>query len=219
MREALQHHQINEQVLLGDFNLHHPLWGGLNREVTDFESEDLIDIIEDFALHNTLLPGAVTYEQGRAQSTIDLCFVTAGLINRIVSRDDQAEGNLHSAHAERLGQLYLGRPVTKNVSCVTHTDTHSLLGRQGYGTQRLLAPVAKSISTCASAQVLEISAFKAPCTNYATSIQAVEGTAGKLCDRDYLTWQASMWRYPFPTLNCIYIMKADFCEAVGEVKT
>ena len=83
----MQHHQINEQVLLGDFNLHHPLWGGLNREVTDFESEDLIDIIEDFALHNTLLPGAVTYEEGRAQSTIDLCLVTTGLINRVVKSE------------------------------------------------------------------------------------------------------------------------------------
>ena len=113
----------------------------------------------------------------------------------------------------------LGRLDTKNVSCVTHTDAHSLLGRQGHGTQRLLAPVAKSISTCASAQALEMSAFKAPRTIYATSIQAVEGTAGKLCDRDYLTRQASMWRYPFPTLNYLNTMKADFCEAVGEVKT
>jgi hypothetical protein len=118
VREALEHHQTNEQVLLGDFNLHHPLWGGLNREVTDPESEDLIDIIENFALHKTLLPGAVTYE-GRAQSTIDLCLVTAGLINRIVSRDDQAEGNLHSAHAEQLGQLYLGRPAALDI-CYTH---------------------------------------------------------------------------------------------------
>jgi hypothetical protein len=113
----------------------------------------------------------------------------------------------------------LGRLDTKNVSCVTHTDAHSLLGRQGHGTQRLLAPVAKSISICVSAQALKISAFKAPRAIYATSIQAVEGTAGKLCDRDYLTRQASMWRHPFPTLNCLIIMKADFCEAVGEVKT
>ena len=31
VRKALEHHQANEQVLLGDFNLHHPLWGGPNR--------------------------------------------------------------------------------------------------------------------------------------------------------------------------------------------
>jgi exonuclease III len=63
VREALEHHQTNEQVLLGDFNLHHPLWGGLNREATDPESDDLIDIIGDFALHNTLPPGTTTYEE------------------------------------------------------------------------------------------------------------------------------------------------------------
>lgn len=74
-------------MLLGDFNLHHPLWGGLNREVTDSESEDLIDIIGDFALHNTLPPGTVTYEEGQAQSTIDLCLVTSGLINKVTKSE------------------------------------------------------------------------------------------------------------------------------------
>jgi exonuclease III len=87
VREALRHHQINKQVLLGDFNLHHPLWGGLNREVTDPESEDLIDIIGDFALHNTLPPGTVTYEEGRSQSTIDLCLVTTGLIEQVIKSE------------------------------------------------------------------------------------------------------------------------------------
>jgi hypothetical protein len=71
-------------VLFGDFNLHHPLWGGLNREVTDLESEDLIDIIGDFALYNTLSPGTTTYEEGRSQSTIDLCLATTGLIDRVI---------------------------------------------------------------------------------------------------------------------------------------
>jgi exonuclease III len=83
VREALMQYHAVEQVLLGDFNLHHPLWGGLNREVTDLESEDLIDIIGDFALHNTLPPGTVTYEEGWAQTTIDLCLVTTGLIDRV----------------------------------------------------------------------------------------------------------------------------------------
>jgi len=71
-------------VLLSDFNLHHPLWGGLNREVTNPESEDLIDIIGDFALHNTLPPGTVTYEEGRSRSTINLCLVTTGLTKQVI---------------------------------------------------------------------------------------------------------------------------------------
>lgn len=45
--------QTDEQILLGDFNLHHPLLGGLNRGVTDPETEDLIGVTGDFTLHNT----------------------------------------------------------------------------------------------------------------------------------------------------------------------
>jgi len=52
----------------------------------------LIDIIGDYALHNTLPPGTTTYEEGRAQSTIDLCLVTTGLINKVVK--SEADRNL-----------------------------------------------------------------------------------------------------------------------------
>jgi ribonuclease HI/exonuclease III len=86
-REALARHQAAEQILLGDFNLHHPLWGGLGRRETDPEAEDLIDIIGDFALHNTLPPGTITFEEGRVQSAIDLCYVTTGLIDRIIKSE------------------------------------------------------------------------------------------------------------------------------------
>ena len=54
---------------------------------TDLESEDLIDIMGDFALHNTLPPGTITYEEGRSQSTIDLCLVTTGLIERVIKSE------------------------------------------------------------------------------------------------------------------------------------
>ena len=86
-REALRHYQAEEQVVLGDLNLHHPLWGGLNRETTDPESEDLIDIIGDFALYNTLPPGTITYEEGQSQTTIDLCLVTTGLIDKVIKSE------------------------------------------------------------------------------------------------------------------------------------
>ena len=38
-------------------------------------------------MHSTLPPGTVTYEEGRAQSTIDLCLVTTGLIDRVVKSE------------------------------------------------------------------------------------------------------------------------------------
>ena len=81
MREALERHQTAEQILLGDFNMHYPLWGGINSRETDPEAEDLIDIIGDFALHSTLPPGTVTFKESRTRSAIDLCYVTTGLID------------------------------------------------------------------------------------------------------------------------------------------
>jgi hypothetical protein len=65
----------------------YPLWEGLNREVTDLELEDLIDIIGDFALYNTLLPGTVTYKEGRLQSVINLCLITTGVIEQVIKSE------------------------------------------------------------------------------------------------------------------------------------
>jgi hypothetical protein len=72
---------MNKQVLLGDFNLHHLMWGGPGTRYTDLESEDLIAIMEDYELSNTLLPGTITYEERTSRSTINLCIVTMGLVD------------------------------------------------------------------------------------------------------------------------------------------
>jgi hypothetical protein len=76
-----------EQILLGDFNLHHPLWGGLAVRRTHADSEDLVAIIEDFNLSNTLPPGTITFEEGNGRLTIDLCLITIGLVDRVISSD------------------------------------------------------------------------------------------------------------------------------------
>lgn len=49
LRTALSAYQ-EEQIILGDFNLHHELWGGLTVRERDPESDDLIDLVEDFQL-------------------------------------------------------------------------------------------------------------------------------------------------------------------------
>jgi hypothetical protein len=84
VRTVLDKHKDSEQILLGDFNLHHPLWGGPNVRRVDPESEDLIAIMEDFCLGSTLAPGIITYEEATWRSTIDLCLVTVGLVDRVV---------------------------------------------------------------------------------------------------------------------------------------
>jgi hypothetical protein len=48
------------------------------------ESADLLAIMEDFNLSNTLPPGTITYEAGAARTTIDLCLATLGLVDRVI---------------------------------------------------------------------------------------------------------------------------------------
>ncbi|KAH6044453.1 hypothetical protein HBI67_247390 [Parastagonospora nodorum] len=86
-RAILREHQEMEQILLGDFNLHHPLWGGPAVRRIHAESEELVAIIEDFDLNNTLPIGTVTFEEANWRSTIDLCLVTMGLVDRVISSE------------------------------------------------------------------------------------------------------------------------------------
>ena len=50
----------------------------------DPESADLLAIMEDFNLGSTLPPGTITYEERTSRTTIDLCLVTVGLVDRVV---------------------------------------------------------------------------------------------------------------------------------------
>ena len=84
VRTILHDNQSSEQILLGDFNLHHPMWGGTDVRHIDPESADLLAIMEDFNLGSTLPPGTITYEERTLRTTIDLCLVTVGLVDRVV---------------------------------------------------------------------------------------------------------------------------------------
>ena len=68
-------------ILLGDFNLHHPSWGGIHVPA-DAHAERLIDTINDFDLELVLPQGEITWARNHVKSTIDLIFATS-----IVSRD------------------------------------------------------------------------------------------------------------------------------------
>ena len=42
LRDAMSRLRQAEQVVVGDFNLHHPYWGGLNIQRTDPEAEEVL---------------------------------------------------------------------------------------------------------------------------------------------------------------------------------
>ncbi|KDN61236.1 hypothetical protein CSUB01_11874 [Colletotrichum sublineola] len=68
--------QPDEQIVVGDFNLHHELWGGSNIRARDREATELLDLMDDMNLTSQLQPGTITYEEGDRRTTIDLCLVT-----------------------------------------------------------------------------------------------------------------------------------------------
>ncbi|KAF5136457.1 hypothetical protein E5D57_000219 [Metarhizium anisopliae] len=75
---------LSETMVLGDFNLHHPLWSTTHRRPGQGPSaEQLLTIIEDFQLELLTEPGTPTHRWKDGESTIDLTFATEGLTPQV----------------------------------------------------------------------------------------------------------------------------------------
>src|SRR5436190_4314811 len=74
-----------EHVLLGDFNLHHPIWGGPQCFTRHNMVDELLHIVNEADLQLLTPPGTITWEDRGQSSTVDLIFSTAGLEQRVVS--------------------------------------------------------------------------------------------------------------------------------------
>jgi hypothetical protein len=74
----------SEHILLGDFNLHHPCWGGPGVQ-EDAEAEDLLEIMDSYDMENVTEEGVATWERNDQRSTIDLTFISYGLLGRLVN--------------------------------------------------------------------------------------------------------------------------------------
>ncbi|KAJ5876528.1 uncharacterized protein N7529_002112 [Penicillium soppii] len=70
-------------ILLGDFNLHHPAWGGIDSR-QDPGSDKLIELCDAADLDLWLEPGTITRDQNGDQTTIDLFFGSPTLTDRLV---------------------------------------------------------------------------------------------------------------------------------------
>lgn len=72
--------------MLGDFNLHHPLWTTTYdlAATRSTAAQPLLTIMQDFDLHLLTVPGTPTHVWGDGQSTIDLTFASADLASRML---------------------------------------------------------------------------------------------------------------------------------------
>ncbi len=105
LQEVLIRNKDSEQIMLGDFNLHHPHWGGLDAHL-DERAEHLILMAEEFAMEQALPVGTVTYEEN-CQTTIDLVFTTPAITAGVVRCDIDHSLDSGSDHLPILTQLEL----------------------------------------------------------------------------------------------------------------
>jgi len=94
-------------VVLGDFNLHHRSWGGDRVVQEDQEAEELIVIIERFGMTKTFQQGGVTCAGRDAKSSIYFCWITLGLVNRLITSEVDKELDHDSNHFPSTTMLHL----------------------------------------------------------------------------------------------------------------
>lgn len=80
----LQEEQDTEQIILGDFNLHHEMWAGEHITHPDADAIHLITLIQDHGLERCLPKGTITREEGGSSSCIDLVYATPNLAARTI---------------------------------------------------------------------------------------------------------------------------------------
>jgi hypothetical protein len=84
-------------ILLGDFNLHHPRWGG-DHVAPERAAEDLLALVDLLDLTLATPVGEATYARAGARTTIDLTFVSPTLGNRLLRCQPKEEMILMPDH-------------------------------------------------------------------------------------------------------------------------
>lgn len=76
----------DELLVLGDFNLHHPLWSSNHRSANRGirSAQPLLTIIENFHLQLLTAPGTPTHRWKGGESTIDLTFASGDVASRTI---------------------------------------------------------------------------------------------------------------------------------------
>lgn len=98
IERALSANADAEHVLLGNFNLHHPYWSGPSQLTQHAAADQLLDIVGTMNMELTLPPGTITWEARQSSSTIDLVFLSAGLVSKLkhcMTRPEMGQSSDH----------------------------------------------------------------------------------------------------------------------------
>ena len=100
-------------LVLGDFNLHHPRWGGTTCLTQHTAADRLISVTDTAGLDLILPPGTVTWEARGSHSTIDLAFILGSLRDRVLTCGVSAPHQHSSNHLPLLTTLDLSVDETQ----------------------------------------------------------------------------------------------------------
>lgn len=109
LNNALAEHPGQQHMVVGDLNLHHPMWARPDYNHRHEEADDLIRVAEDHSLELLTPPGTITYEKhtgrGSHQTTIDLTWATAEVTDLLVCCQDRRDWMHAADHIPILTEL------------------------------------------------------------------------------------------------------------------
>jgi len=94
-----------EQLIMGDFNLHHPHWGGRRCLTRHTAADSLLNVVTNARLELLLEPGTITREAHNQFTTIDLTFGSEKIRSMVLKcevRTDLHQGSDHLPIATEL---------------------------------------------------------------------------------------------------------------------
>ena len=84
-------------LIVGDFNLHHPVWGG-NSTVEDTKAEEVLELMDTANLELWTEPGVPTRLNIVSQTTIDLVLASQKLYERLIAYKVSEDTHTDSDH-------------------------------------------------------------------------------------------------------------------------
>jgi hypothetical protein len=85
-------------MLIGNFDLYHPLWGRTLLPTQHTLADDLIETTAHGNMELILPQGIVTWRSGNSMSTLDLAFATSGTTEQVLQRQPCKELDSDSDH-------------------------------------------------------------------------------------------------------------------------
>lgn len=113
--KAIEENPEDTHMVVGDFNLHHPYWGGPRCFSRHAAADHLIDVATQATLDLLTPPGTITREMNQQKTTIDLAFGQDWVVNRLLRCSVRADIHQGSDHLPIVTELQLRTTSTPAV--------------------------------------------------------------------------------------------------------